>query len=217
MISLKNIEGAIFDLDGTLIDSMKIWEKINYDFLNKRNLKVPQDLKDKIETLTFEEGANFFKKNFKLKESQEEILKEWHNMVFKEYSHNIKLKNNVRDFLIKLKNKGVKLAIATSNTPELTKLVLENNKILDLFDSITTISEVNRNKTFPDIYLLCAEKLKLPAEKCAVFEDILPAIKSAKTAQMKTIGIYDDSSKDDENKIKEIADYYIYDYKELII
>lgn len=78
-------------------------------------------------------------------------------MVVKEYSHNIKLKNNVRDFLIKLKNKGVKLAIATSNTPELTKLVLENNKILDLFDSITTISEVNRNKTFPDIYLLCAK------------------------------------------------------------
>ncbi|NFB17475.1 HAD family phosphatase [Clostridium botulinum] len=214
---MKNIEGAIFDLDGTLIDSMGIWEKIDYDFLNKRNLKVPQDLKDKIETLTFEEGANFFKKNFKLKESQEEILKEWHNMVVKEYSHNIKLKNNVRDFLIKLKNKGVKLAIATSNTPELTKLVLENNKILNLFDSITTISEVNRNKTFPDIYLLCAEKLKLPAEKCAVFEDILPAIKSAKTAKMKTIGIYDDSSKDDENKIKEIADYYIYDYKELII
>lgn len=217
MISLKNIEGAIFDLDGTLIDSMGIWEKIDYDFLNKRNLKVPQDLKDKIGTLTFEEGANFFKKNFKLKESQEEILKEWHNMVVKEYSHNIKLKNNVRDFLINLKNKGVKLAIATSNTPELTKLVLENNKILDLFDSITTISEVNRNKTFPDIYLLCAKKLKLPAEKCAVFEDILPAIKSAKTAKMKTIGIYDDSSKDDENKIKEIADYYIYDYKELII
>lgn len=217
MISLKNIEGAIFDLDGTLIDSMRIWEKIDYDFLNKRNLKVPQDLKDKIETLTFEEGANFFKKNFKLKESQEEILKEWHNMVVKEYSHNIKLKNNVRDFLIKLKNKRVKLAIATSNTPELTKLVLENNKILDLFDSITTISEVNRNKTFPDIYLLCAEKLKLPAEKCAVFEDILPAIKSAKAAKMKTVGIYDDSSKDDENKIKEIADYYIYDYKELII
>ncbi|APC79045.1 HAD hydrolase, IA, variant 1 family protein [Clostridium botulinum] len=214
---MKNIEGAIFDLDGTLIDSMRIWEKIDYDFLNKRNLKVPQDLKDKIETLTFQEGANFFKKNFKLKESQEEILKEWHNMVVKEYSHNIQLKNNVRDFLIKLKNKGVKLAIATSNTPELTKLVLENNKILDLFDSITTISEVNRNKTFPDIYLLCAEKLKLPAEKCAVFEDILPAIKSAKAAKMKTIGIYDDSSKDDENKIKEIADYYIYDYKELII
>ncbi|ACA54012.1 HAD family hydrolase [Clostridium botulinum] len=214
---MKNIEGAIFDLDGTLIDSMGIWGKIDYDFLNKRNIKVPQDLKDKIETLTFEEGANFFKKNFKLKESQEEILKEWHNMVVKEYSHNIKLKNNVRDFLIKLKNKGVKLAIATSNTPELTKLVLENNKILDLFDSITTISEVNRNKTFPDIYLLCAEKLKLPAEKCAVFEDILPAIKSAKAAKMKTIGIYDDSSKDDENKIKEISDYYIYDYKELII
>ncbi|MFV3013778.1 HAD family hydrolase [Clostridium botulinum] len=214
---MKNIEGAIFDLDGTLIDSMGIWEKIDYDFLNKRNIKVPQDLKDKIETLTFEEGANFFKKSFKLKESQEEILKEWHNMVVKEYSHNIKLKNNVRDFLIKLKNKGVKLAIATSNTPELTKLVLENNKILDLFDSITTISEVNRNKTFPDIYLLCAEKLKLPAEKCAVFEDILPAIKSAKAAKMKTIGIYDDSSKDDENKIKEISDYYIYDYKELII
>ncbi len=217
MISLKSIQGAIFDLDGTLIDSMAIWEKIDYDFLSKRNLKVPSDLKNKIETLTFEEGANFFKKNFKLKESPEEILKEWHNMVVKEYSHNIKLKNNAKDLLIKLKIKGVKLAVATSNTPELTKLVLEKNKILDLFDSITTISEVNRNKTFPDIYILCAKKLNLPPEKCAVFEDILPAIKSAKAAKMKTIGIYDDSSKDQENKIKEIADYYIYDYKELII
>lgn len=217
MISLKSIQGAIFDLDGTLIDSMTIWEKIDYDFLSKRNLKVSSDLKNKIETLTFEEGANFFKKNFKLKESPEEILKEWHNMVVKEYSHNIKLKNNVKDFLIKLKNKGVKLAVATSNTPELTKLVLEKNKILDLFDSITTISEVNRNKTFPDIYILCAKKLNLSPEKCAVFEDILPAIKSAKAAKMKTIGIYDDSSKNQENKIKEIADYYIYDYKELII
>ncbi len=82
-------------------------------------------------------------------------------MVVEEYSHNIKLKNNVKDFLIKLKNKGIKLAVATSNTPELTKLVLEKNKILDLFDSITTISEVNRNKTFPDIYILCAKKTKL--------------------------------------------------------
>ncbi len=78
-------------------------------------------------------------------------------MVVEEYSHNIKLKNNVKDFLIKLKNKGIKLAVATSNTPELTKLVLKKNKILDLFDSITTISEVNRNKTFPDIYILCAK------------------------------------------------------------
>ncbi len=67
MISLKSIQGAIFDLDGTLIDSMTIWEKIDYDFLSKRNLKVPSDLKNKIETLTFEEGANFFKKNFKTK------------------------------------------------------------------------------------------------------------------------------------------------------
>jgi len=217
VISLKSIQGAIFDLDGTLIDSMAIWEKIDYDFLSKRNLKVPSDLKNKIETLTFEEGANFFKKNFELKESPEEILKEWHDMVVKEYSHNIKLKNNVKDFLIKLKNKGVKLAVATSNTSELTKLVLEKNKILNLFDSITTISEVTRNKEFPDIYLLCAKKLNLPPEKCAVFEDILPAIKSAKLAKMKTIGIYDNSSKDQENKIKEIADYYIYDYKELLI
>lgn len=61
---MKNIEGTIFDLDGTLIDSMGIWEKIDYEFLNKRNLKVPYDLKDKIESLTFEEGANFFQEKF---------------------------------------------------------------------------------------------------------------------------------------------------------
>ncbi|EJO5347487.1 HAD family phosphatase [Clostridium botulinum] len=214
---MKNIEGAIFDLDGTLIDSLGLWEKIDYDFLNKRNLTVPPDLKNNIESLTFDEGADFFKKNFKLKESKEEILKEWNSMVVKEYSHNIKLKNNAKDFLINLKNKGVKLAIATNNTPELTKLVLENNKILHLFDSITTICEVTRNKTFPDIYLLCAKKLNLSPEKCAVFEDILPAIKAAKAAKMKTVGIYDPSSENQKNEIKKIVDYYIYDYKQFII
>ncbi|MCR1934874.1 HAD family hydrolase [Clostridium tepidum] len=214
---MKNIEGAIFDLDGTLIDSMGIWEKIDYEFLNKRNLKVPCDLKDKIQSLTFEEGANFFKKNFNLKESPKEILNEWNSMVIKEYSLNIKLKNNAKDFLIKLKNKGIKLAIATSNTAELTKLVLKNNEILHFFDSITTISEVNRNKSFPDIYLLCAKKLNLSPEKCVVFEDILPAIKSAKAANMKTIGVYDTCSKDKEDAIKKIADYYIYNYKELTL
>lgn len=212
---MKNIAGAIFDLDGTLIDSMTIWDKIDYDFLNKRNLKVPSSLKSEIETLTFEEGANYFKKNFNLKESVKEILDEWNNMAVNEYSHNIKLKKNVRDFLINLKSKSIKLSIATSNTPKLTRLVLENNKILHLFDSITTINEVNRNKTFPDIYLLCAKKLNLSPEKCAVFEDILPAIKSAKAAKMKTVGVYDHSSKYQEQKIKRLADYYIYDYNEL--
>lgn len=214
---MLNIEGAIFDLDGTLIDSMWLWEKIDYDFLNKRNLEVPLDLKENIETLTFEEGAVFFKNTFDLKESVEEILGEWHNMVVNEYTYNVKLKDNVKEFLINLKSKGVRLAIATSNTSDLTKLVLKNNGVLDLFDCITTIKEVTRNKDFPDIYLLCAKKLNLKPEKCIVFEDILPAIKSAKSARMKTVGVYDDCSKDYEDKIKEISDYYIYNYEELHI
>lgn len=211
-----NIEAAIFDMDGTLIDSMWVWEKIDIKYLEKRNIPIPKDLNESIAHLTFQECAKYFKNTFNLNDTVETIMDEWNTMAIYEYSHNVKLKKGALDFLTLLKNKGIKLGLATSNCDMLLKIALKNNDIYDIFDCITTSDEVNKSKEFPDVYLLCAEKLKVSPEHCIVFEDILPAIRGAKSAGMKVVGVHDIYAKNQKKEIMKNADFYILEYNELI-
>jgi HAD superfamily hydrolase (TIGR01509 family) len=213
---LNDFKGAIFDLDGTLIDSMWVWAKIDFDYLSKRGISLPPDLKDHIAHLSFDDTAKYFKDRFKLNESLEEIKTEWNYMALHEYAHNIVLKNGALNFLDLLKSKGIKIALATSNTRALLELVLRKNKVYDYFDVITTTDEVSRGKNFPDVYLLTAEKLGLKPEACIVFEDILPAVIGAKAAGMKVIGVQDLFSEHQKDDICRIADIFISEYEELM-
>jgi HAD superfamily hydrolase (TIGR01509 family) len=212
----NDIKGAIFDLDGTLIDSMWVWSKIDYDYLGKRGIDLPIDLKDHITHLSFNDTAKYFKERFRLKESLEEIKIEWNAMALYEYSHNIILKPGVINFLHFLKAKDIKIALATSNSRLLLELALKRNGVYQYFDVITTTDEVSRNKSFPDVYLLAADRLGVNADSCVVFEDILPAIIGAKAAGMKVVGVHDSSSEHQRNDICKIADIFINDYQELI-
>lgn len=212
----NNLEGAIFDLDGTLIDSMWIWSKIDYDYLSKRGIALPPDLKDDIAHLSFDDTAKYFKTRFKLGESTEEIKREWNEMALHEYAHNIVLKEGALDFLQLLKSKEIKIGLATSNSRQLLELVLKRNRVYQYFDTITTTDEVSRGKNFPDVYLLTAEKLGLQPETCIVFEDILPAIIGAKAAGMKVIGVHDLASAHQKDDIRRLADVYIFEYDEII-
>lgn len=191
IMMLKNTKGIIFDMDGTLVDSMWLWESIDRKILNKRNIKPPEDLKESIQTMSFYEVAKYFKTRFDLPESPEQIQKECYETCVYEYSTNIPLKHGAKEFLLLLKQKNIKIGLATSNYRELTELNLKKNKVYHLFDAITTISEVKRSKSFPDIFLLTAKKLNLHPKDCIVFEDILSAVKGAKTAGMTVVGVYD--------------------------
>jgi len=211
----KNVEAAIFDMDGTLIDSMWVWISINTEYLAKRNLTVPSDLKKDIEHLTFAESAQYFKDRFNIKDSVDEIMGEWNSMASYSYTHNVKLKSGAREYLSLLKTKGIKIGLATSNFRPLVDLVLNNNNILHFFDAITTTDEVARDKNFPDVYLLTAKRLCVEPERCVVFEDILPAVKGAKLAGMKVVGVHDEYSLDQREDIIKISDLYIEKYDEL--
>lgn len=213
---LDNIKGAIFDMDGTIIDSMWVWTKIDKDFLEKRNIKCPKDLKEKVQDLSFIDAALYFKNTFNLKESLEEICNEWNNMALEEYKHNVKLKPGIKKYLDLLKSLNIKIGLATSNCDLLLTTALKANGIYDYFDCITRTDEVSRGKNFPDVYLLTANRLEVDPHQCIVFEDILPAVVGAKAAGMKVIGIYDDFSSYQKDKILNIADNYIYDYSALI-
>lgn len=212
----NNIKGAIFDMDGTIIDSMWVWNRIDMDYLKRRGTDVPPDLLENIGHLSFNETAKYFKDRFNLSESIEDIQKEWNDMAFNEYSNNVTLKPGVKKFLNILKTKKVKISLATSNSLPLIEAVLKNNGIYKFFDSITTTDEVERGKNFPDIYLLAAKKIGLAPNECIIFEDILPAIIGAKASGAKVIGVHDFYSKNQMNDIMEKADSYIFEYNELI-
>ncbi|MFA9396650.1 MAG: HAD family hydrolase [Clostridiaceae bacterium] len=213
---INEIEAAIFDMDGTLIDSMGIWCKLDHAYLNKRNISIPKDLKKNIEHLSFINTAKYFKKTFNLSESVEDIVDEWNEMAFCEYANNIKLKENVDKYLKYLVKNNIKIGLATSNNPLLTEAVLKKNKIYDYFQCIATTDEVGKPKNCPDIYLLAAKRLNVDPSKCLVFEDILAGVMGAKKAGMKVIGVYDDYSLDDHIEMTKNADLFITEYKELL-
>ena len=215
---IENAKAAIFDLDGTLVDSMWLWDKIDTTYLNSLGIDKPSDLKKEITHLSFDKTAEYFKKRFNIPNSIESILKTWYNMSYNEYTNNIKLKPGAKEFLEYLSNKGVKIGLATSNSMILVETCLKSNNIFNLFDKITLTSEVSRDKSFPDVYLLAAEKLNVSPKDCIVFEDILPAIHGAKSAGMKVIAVNDEpyTPLGDRAKIIKEADIYINDYNTLL-
>ena len=213
---LENIKGAIFDLDGTLVDSMWVWSKIDIDYLESKGHALPENLNAEICHLSFTQTANYFKERFSLSDSIDTILKDWNNMAYNHYSENVKLKDGVKEFLDKLKENNIKIALATSNSVPLLEACLKNNGIYDYFDSITTTDEVSNGKNCPDVYLLAAKKLNVNPKNCIVFEDILPAIKGAKAADMTVIAVSDKHSLNDLDEIINHSDKYINSYFELI-
>ena len=213
---MDNIQAVIFDLDGTLIDSMGIWAQIDEEYLSKFGYNVPDNLQEEITHLTLTETAIYFKNNFNIASSIEDIISTWHEMAFYHYSNTIKLKDGVVEYLTLLKQKGVKIALATSNSIPLLEVTLKKNNIYHFFDSITTTEEVKKSKDNPDIYLLSAKKLNVDPNKCLVFEDIVQAVKGAKLAGMKVFAIYDEASENQKEALINIADKYILSFNELL-
>lgn len=209
-------KGIIFDLDGTILDSMHVWEEIDRQFLGKRGVEVPEDYLRSIAPLGFEKAAEYTIERFGFSETPEELIAEWYQMAVDVYATEVELKPFVREYLSFLKSKGMKLGIATSCEPAMFLPALERNGVLSLFESYTIVREVKRGKEFPDIYERQAEKMGLLPEECAVFEDILKAIQGAKSGGFYTVGVYDVHSRYDWEDIMQAADKCIESYEELM-
>lgn len=212
--TILSFKGLIFDLDGTLLDSMRVWTEVDERFLNKRGFEVTQDYTDTVKSCSMQQSAEYTIKRFGLKETPDEVIAEWYNDVEKEYRENIKLKEGAKDVLIKAKEKGIKILSATALNRNNALSALENNGVLDLFDHVVTLDDVDFgiNKCDPHIFLLTAEMAGVKPSECLVFEDVLGACIGAKSGGFKTAIVYDEvSSSDFEEGIK-VADYYVEDW-----
>lgn len=214
---LQDIDAIIFDMDGTLIDSMWVWPAVDLEFYEKYHLVEPEHFHESMEGKSYTEVARLFLDTFPtLSLTVDEIKQMWTEMAFQKYTTEVALKEGIREFLTVQKRKGMKLGIATSNGAELVEATLQALGIEAYFDSVHTACEVEKGKPAPDIYLLVADELGVSPDRCLVFEDVPMGILAGKNAGMRTCAVDDDFSRSQEKKKKELADYYIRDYHELM-
>ncbi len=215
-IDFKNFDAVIFDLDGTLADSMGIWRDIDLEFLDKFNIAMPENLQSEIEGYSFYQTAVYFKDTFKLEWSLEEIMDCWNHMAYEHYSKMIKFKPGVIDFLKLLKEHNIRTGIATSNSRSLTEAFLEANNANDYFDVIVTAKEVTLGKPAPDIYLHAAKSLNVDSSRCLVFEDLPAGITAGNRAGMTTCAVEDTYSIPLRDEKQKLSDMYLDDYTALM-
>ena len=212
---LKNKKAIIFDLDGTLVDSMWIWRSIDIAYLGRFGIALPEDLQSKIEGMSFDETAVYFKETFGIADDVEEMKRTWNEMAADKYSNEVFLKDGVKELLVCCKQQGIRLGIASSNSRELVERILQAHHLEGVFDCVLTGTDSYRGKPAPDIYLAAAERLQTRAEDCLVFEDITAGIGAGKSAGMTVCAVEDAYSKDQLAEKKRLADYCIASYREL--
>ena len=210
------IDAVIFDMDGTLVDSMWMWHQIDIEYLGRFGIPLPDKLQADIEGMSFHETAVYFKNRFQLEDSIELIKDTWNAMAWDKYEREVPLKPGVIAFLDQCRDRGIKLGIATSNSRELTETIIKTHSLQEYFGCIMTGCDVKKGKPAPDVYLAVADKLQVKPERCLVFEDILPGIMAGKNAGMRVCAVEDAYSADIRTQKQELADYYITDYTELL-
>ncbi len=198
---------ALFDLDGTLLDSAYVWSRVDEIFFERRGMSVPADYAKAISGMGYAATAVYTKERFSLSESPEEIADEWTAIAMEEYALNVPLKKGSIEALDSLLARGVRLCVVTSNHRSLCEPCLERLGILDKFEFLLTTDEAgSATKKDGAVYALAAEKLGVSADSCAVFEDTAEGITGAKKQGMRAYCVIDPVTTRDIEKIRLIAD-----------
>ena len=212
----RNFNGIIFDLDGTLLDSMSVWENVDRMFLEENGIVPPQGISDIVKKMTIEDSAMYFKTRFSLAHSCEYIINRIEEMVTYQYNHEIPLKAGAYETIKELQKHGFRMCVATATYNSLAYSALKRLGIYDCFEFIITCSDVGKGKDNPDVFLTAAERMDCSKEHTVVAEDSLHCIETAKNAGFFTVGVYDRVSDCDWEEICRISDRTVKNIKEII-
>ena len=203
-----NIKGAIFDVDGTLLDSMPIWENMAAYYLIEQGVTPRPELNDELHALGGHEIPQYFQTEYGLRQSAQKIQRGMYNLLEDFYFHKAQLKRGVVPVLEALRERGVKMCVATATDRHLIEPALKRCGLFDFFGRVFTCGEEQTSKRSPDIYIRAAAFLGTDIADTLVIEDALYAIKSAKKAGFPVAAVYDLSAKDNQDEIKSLSDYY---------
>ncbi len=217
MKKIENIKLFLFDLDGTILDSLEIWNDIDLLFFKNHNLIMGEDYHIAIAPLTLEETATYTKNTYKLDIDEEQIMKEWSDLAIKEYAENVNLKKGVKEFLDYLKNKNVHLAIATSCNEEMFKPCLERYGIVSYFEHFYTSQNLKINKSNTNFFKEILNEYKIEPDQILFFEDSLASMKCAKSLGFNVVAVMDKKWEKQKEEIIASSDNQIEDFSQFIL
>ena len=213
------IKGVIFDIDGTLLDSMPLWNNLGELYLQKLGFteEETEGLSQRISTMPFAEGIHYIKQEYSLDIAEEKIRKQLQDIIAGAYRDEIALKAGAKEYLQFLKERGIPCILATAGDASLATAALKRLKVWEEFQGILLCEDFNTSKQEAKIYQLAMERLSLSRpEEVLVCEDVFHAVKSAKQAGFQVCGVLDEANKEDWEKMQEMADFTVKDFYELI-
>lgn len=211
------IKACLFDFDGTLGDSMWVWDSLGDTFTEARDLKKFDGFSELLAVYGLKEGPKELLRRYQLDEDPNKVLAEWLAFAAEKYATEVPFKPNAMAFLAQLRNEGVKTAIATAQRRKPLEEAIENNNASELFDVVLVCDEVtDTGKTTPAVYLAAAEMLGVQPEECIVFEDVAKAAEQAHRGGMRVVGVRDDHAQQNREELIKEADLFIEDFEELL-
>jgi HAD superfamily hydrolase (TIGR01509 family) len=205
---------AIFDMDGTLVDSMIYWEKLAAEFLERKGVRtVSPDILERIKPMTMTESAALFIQEYGLPGTAESVAAEMNAMMDDHYRKDIPLKSGVQEYLETLHRKGVTMCVASATAEELMDACLSRLGVAQYFSFLLSCETVGVGKNQPDVYWEAAKRLGAELAEIAVYEDALYAAETAKQAGFYTIAVQDDSNRPHWNTLIALADEVIPDWR----
>lgn len=209
MLKPNGVKGIIFDMDGTLLDSMPTWKGIGAKLLVNNGIMPPEDIEQRLKELSFIDTAEYFINDLGLKMSVEQVVAGINDLMRQAYAENIPLKTGAKELLESLKNKGYKMSVATATDRELALLGLERLEILDYFDVVVSCSDIGHWKDEPVIYQEVTKMMGLQEDEVVIVEDAGYCVKTAKEAGFKVLGVYDAAAELETEMIKNLSDHYM--------
>jgi len=210
---MADFRAGLFDLDGTVLDSMGMWADIDRRFFEKRGMELPADYFAGIAGLSFYEVAVHTKRRFSLPDTEQMLMDEWNKMAFDEYAYRIKAKPGAAEYIMKLKSEGVRLAVVTTLSEDKYTPCLKRLGIYDLFEAFVSTDQISSRKSDGYAYTFAAGRLNVLPRDCMVFEDIPEGIKGAVSAGMKACLVYDSASAERQDEGLALAHKYIKDWR----
>lgn len=205
---------AIFDMDGTILDSMGLWLNAGELYLKTLGITAEKDLGKKLFELNMEEGAEYMKEKYQLPFSVPELCDGINKVLSDAYENSLKLKPGAFEFLTMLKKKGIKTALCTNTSDQLFEKAFDRLKINGLFDFKMYTGKFNFSKSNPDVFFYISGLFDARPDETWVFEDALYAVKTAANAGFNTAGIFDFSGSVCMEEMKQICTKYFLNFGE---
>ena len=209
------IQGAIFDCDGTLFDSMYLYRDFCCRYLVGKGIKPKAGLDDTVRYMGIMDAAEYIQRTYGIESTAVQIVQEWNHILEQAYYHQIKLRPGIRELLTALHDRSIPMCVATATDRYLVEAALKREGIFDYFRDITTCGEVGAGKEQPDVFLRALEILGTAAEATWVFEDARHAVFTAKKCGFPVCAVFDEDEQDHILEIKEKSDIYLKSFTEI--